>query len=321
MIKLSRLALSSIAILFGLYHAVLGLGSLANYQNQSLALLAILIYLGALFIVVLFEPALELPNWVGFVNLLVAIIVTWVMVEIINFKPDASYDTWYVGGLGTVLAIGAIRRQRASAILGMLWVTALTLIYGGPALLFTAGIIGSWLWIIVGYGSSRALESSRRAAQDYFNRSIETRRLSEIAEVYKVERQARIDATLQQAGPMLTKIQRSKGLLSESEKTKARLLEAQLRDEIRGRNLVTPELVEAVRKLRKKGVEVQLLDDGGFDAISDKERKKLISKIVKAIANVRAGKLIIRTVPSEAWRVSVVALRKDSDSPDLFERF
>lgn len=321
MIKLPRFALASIAILFGTYHAVLGLVSLFNYRSQALAVVAIVIYLAALFVVVLVGKKLELPNWVGFINLAVTVTVSLIMVGIIDFKPDASYDTWYVGGLGTLLAIGAIRRQRASAVVGMIWVTALTIIYGGMTLVFTAGIIGSWLWILVGYGSSRGLESSRRAAQDYFNRSLETRRLSEIAAVYKTERQARIESTLKLAGPMLKKIKNSKGLLSDSEKNKAKLLEAQLRDEIRGRNLAQAELVAVVRKLRKKGVEVQLLDDGGFDSISKQESQRLVSKIIKAISNIKAGKLIIRTVPGEQWRVSIVALRKESESPDLFLRF
>ena len=48
MISLSRLALAAVAILFGLYHALLGFLFLGEYQNPAFAIVGLIAYLSAL---------------------------------------------------------------------------------------------------------------------------------------------------------------------------------------------------------------------------------------------------------------------------------
>jgi hypothetical protein len=47
-IRLSRLALAAVAILFGLYHALLGFLFLGEYQNPAYAIVGLVAYLAAL---------------------------------------------------------------------------------------------------------------------------------------------------------------------------------------------------------------------------------------------------------------------------------
>ncbi|MGA7203597.1 MAG: hypothetical protein WBX27_03080, partial [Specibacter sp.] len=49
--------------------------------------------------------------------------------------------------------------------------------------------------------------------------------------------------------------------LGEAERTELSLLEAELRDQIRGRVLATPDVMQAARRARKRGVKVDILDD------------------------------------------------------------
>lgn len=318
MISLPRVALSVIAFLFGTYHGVLGLINISAYSNQQLALLSVYLYLLAIGSVVFVGQTMAIPLWLGYLSLLVTIFVTITMVQLIDFSRDLGYEAWYVGGLGTLLAIMAIRRQRILAISGMSVVTLVTVFWGGFDKFFSIGLIGSWLWVLVAYGSSRAIESSGRAAERYFNSAVESTRLGEIAKLSKAQRKTRIDSTLRVAGPLLEKISRKSGAISESDKTEAKLLEAQLRDEIRGRALIDPGLFTLIRKLRLRGVEVQLLDDGGLEGLDEQERNRIIERISLEISKVKSGKLIIRAVSGESWRVTIVALRKDAEIPDLF---
>jgi hypothetical protein len=113
---------------------------------------------------------------------------------------------------------------------------------------------------------------------------------------------------------------KSEGSLSEVEKLEARLLEAELRDSIRGRSLAQAELVQVVRALRRQGVEVQLVDDGGLEDLSAAEAEALIEEVVRLLSAVRQGRVVVRAVRGESWRITVAALRKESAIPDLFVR-
>ena len=305
MISLSRTLLALIAVLFGSYHGILGLLNLSSYSNQSWALTAIVAYFVALFITVFVKRGLAMSTWAANLNLVIASVISLVLVQLVPFGTVDGYVTWYVGGVGTLMALTAIRSHRFQAVIGMSLMSVL---------------IGSWIWLAVGIGSSYGIQSSGKAAADFFDKAVEIARSTEASSAARKERQERIDATLKGSLPLLTKIWKKEGLLSEAERKKARLLEAQLRDEIRGRALVSPKLVDAIERARKRGVEVQLLDDGGLIGLAAKEINSLSLRIANEVDKVKSGKLVIRAVPGESWRVTVVALRKNSDSPDLFLR-
>lgn len=320
MISLSRTLLALIAVLFGSYHGILGLLNLSSYSNQNWALIAIVAYFVALFITVFVKRGLAMSTWAANLNLVIASVISLVLVQLVPFGTVDGYVTWYVGGVGTLMALTAIRSHRFQAVIGMSLMSVLTIAWGGSSTIFTTGLIGSWIWLAVGIGSSYGIQSSGKAAADFFDKAVEIARSTEASSAARKERQERIDATLKGSLPLLTKIWKKEGLLSEAERKKARLLEAQLRDEIRGRALVSPKLVDAIERARKRGVEVQLLDDGGLIGLAAKEINSLSLRIANEVDKVKSGKLVIRAVPGESWRVTVVALRKNSDSPDLFLR-
>jgi hypothetical protein len=120
--------------------------------------------------------------------------------------------------------------------------------------------------------------------------------------------------------PQLELIAGSRRGLSAKQKQTAVLTEAALRDQIRGRGLTHPELVEQVRLARTRGVEVQLLDDGGFENLTEQQASDLLKSVARELQRVKAGKVVIRSVSGEDWNLSVVALRKGEERPDLFLR-
>ena len=120
--------------------------------------------------------------------------------------------------------------------------------------------------------------------------------------------------------PLLESISESNGSLSKSDRVKAQLTEAELRDQIRGRNLLSMDVVSETRSARQRGIEVQLLDDGGLDDLTDQERVPYLWEIATRLKDVKAGKVVVRAAKGDSWRVSMAAIRKESDSPDLFIR-
>ena len=120
--------------------------------------------------------------------------------------------------------------------------------------------------------------------------------------------------------PLLESISESNESLSKSDRVKAQLTEAELRDQIRGRNLLSMDVVSETRSARQRGIEVQLLDDGGLDDLTDQERVPYLWEISTRLKDVKAGKVVVRAAKGDSWRVSMAAIRKESDSPDLFIR-
>ena len=109
--------------------------------------------------------------------------------------------------------------------------------------------------------------------------------------------------------------------MSEDEKKEARLLEAALRDEIRGRGLMSDEVRAAARAARERGVEVLILDEGGVDQMSLEERRKIMGNVCEAIKVVDQGRITLRAPVGEAWRVTLVATRPGIAKPDIWLKF
>ncbi len=81
-----------------------------------------------------------------------------------------------------------------------------------------------------------------------------------------------------------------------------------------------PDLIKAAREARSRGVEVQLLDDGGFDNADPIEISTTLKKVAKELSKITAGKVVIRASQGEGWKLTMAALRKEADRPDLFLR-
>ncbi|MFD3430957.1 sensor histidine kinase [Nocardia fluminea] len=98
------------------------------------------------------------------------------------------------------------------------------------------------------------------------------------------------------ARPLLTDIAHS-AVLSEATRWECGLLEARLRDELRGGILSTPTLAQAIDLARRRGVEVLLYDDHGADNCPTDIRVALFETVTAELADTEAGQLIVRIGP------------------------
>ena len=320
MISLSSRALQFFAATFGLFHAVLGFLNLGLFQEPIYVLVALVSYATFLGLTVVFPGDLRIPNWLAALNLAVAILVPLLVFAGLGGNRPTSYTIWYVAAIGTLMAITAVRGHRAIAWFGTLFLIVEILVWGGLGVLFNSGIVGALLMVMGAQAASSELNASARLAQEFLEKASATEAATAAKSAARAEREGRITQTLAGVLPQLELIAQSRSGLNSKQKQTALLTEAALRDQIRGRALTHPGLVEQVRLARTRGVEVQLLDDGGFEELTEKQTAQLLEKVARELSNVSKGKVVIRSVSGEDWNLSMVALRKGEERPDLFLR-
>lgn len=320
MIRVPRLALTLITLGFGLYHAFLGLIYLDQYEERLPAVLALVLYTGILGITIGWSSGLRIPNWLAWINIVSVVAISILMVLALGDEYELSYTTWHVSGVATIMAITMVRGHSVLPWIGVVFMVVEILMWGGPGTIFTAGIIGALLLLVAAQAANYALTASTKAANEFRIQSLETRAAAAASAAAVREREIRVSNALKGSLPMLELIVASSGRLSMTEKKASRLAEAGLRDQIRGRMLVSKNLVHEIHEARSRGVEVQLLDDGGMDELGEAERNQLLDKAAAELSNIQSGKVVIRSVAGENWKLTIAAIRKDTDRPDLFLR-
>lgn len=320
MISLSSRALQLFAGTFGFFHAVLGFLNLGLFERPNYVVAALIIYMVFLAITVTFPGELKIPNGLAAANFAVALLVPLLVISGLGENPQTPFTIWYVAGVGTLMAITAVRGHRSIAWFGTLFLIAEILVWGGFGVLFNSGFVGALLMVMGAQAASGELEASARLAKQFKEQALATERATASQTAARIERERRITQTLAGVLPQLELIAANRKGLSSAQKQTAILTEAALRDQIRGRGLTHPELVEQVRLARSRGVEVQLLDDGGFEELTERETAELLDKVAAEVSKIKAGKVVIRSVSGEDWNLSVVALRKGEEKPDLFLR-
>ena len=320
MIKLSRAAISLFALAFGFYHGVLGLLNLEYYERPSYALFAVGIYFIGLIVSIADQPGLQLKNSKAVFGFVIALAVPLLMAA--SLAPDHrdNHSTWYVAGVATLMAIIALRQHKVLAWLGVVLMASQVLIWGGVGLLFNAGIFGALMLVAAAHAASVTLASSAKAAEDYLEQALQNSAATAAKTAARNERQLRVEQALSAALPILNKIEKLSGKLDAQEQKQALALEAMLRDQIRGRHFDSSVLLSEIAQARARGIEVQVLDDGGLDQLSESEREQLLAKVAQHVKTVTEGKLVLRSVADEKWTVSITASKPGADSPDLFIR-
>lgn len=320
MINLQRIAVTSVAILFAVFHAVLGALSWEQYDDVYLLGVSIAIYLVTLTLSVVLRSGLAM-GWALAVLVVFGAVGTAITANSgIGEGQTGTYASWYVGGMGVLLGVVAVRGQAIFAWIGAILVTLVVVGAAGVAGILTAGVIGMLVLIAAGQGTARALGRADRELAELQASEKASQIAISSAESSARERRSRLQNALELALPALSAISAKSGKLKASERAALVHLEANLRDEIRGRLLVNDEVRDAVTAARVRGIQVLLLDEGGLEALTEKERKHVLSKVAAGINSVTAGKVTVRSPRGESFVITVVATRPGTSAPDLWLR-
>jgi len=301
---------------FSLYHVVLAFFSFRNSPASVFDLVAVAVYVAATVLALWPGSTTRMESALAAGMTAVAIALPLLVAPTLDPTASNGYSTWYIAAVGTLMTIVCARSRPAFAWAGMVFLAVHTVVWAGPIALATLGVIGGLAWVgiaqllIIELGragsEARVLEAAERAATSW--RAAEEAHLS--------EREVRLDQTRAIASEMLRRIATGGSGLSDEERRECRLLEASVRDEIRGRRLLDDRVRRLVLDARRRGVTVSVLDDGGLDHTSEEESDRVLSELAQALGGIRDGvdRIVVRTASADSpSAVTVVGLRTADD--------
>ena len=318
-IGVPRLLIVGVAAMFSLYHVILGIYALGIPRSPVPVLVAMGLYLVATGLSLVPATAFRMPIWIAAFNVAVVVAIPLLVTQ--ELDPERvggnGYATWYVAAAGTLMTITSTRRRHLFAWIGIAFLVLQSLAWAGPAALGTLGVIGSVSWVAVSHVLSRGMAKATKDAQRFALAEREATDWQAAQEAHVFERQFRLGQTSSSALPMLRRIEETRGDLSAPERLECLHLEGAIRDEIRGRKLLSDSVRDAVRLARRRGATVTLLDEGGLDDLSDRELERVHNQVAEAVRATSADTLIVRTASeSSDTAVTVVGLRSATDAPD-----
>ncbi len=306
MISIKRWVAALIPLVYAFYLPVQSL-LVPGITSRLFEVLALAIYLAAVIPTLLAYRGLVVPVWQAAANLLAAFAIPALVILQRDEIGNNDIGGWMVMGTAVILTATAVRQQRLFAVLGLVVLIAEVVYIYGPLALITAGLVGAMVFVLAGLGVSRGIQSANAESDKYRER--EAQDLASIAslEATKSERTSRLQQVLGSSVPFLSLIAESKTPLSAEMKQSARLLELALRDEIRGRGLLTSAMRSEISRLRNLGVEVALLDERGTEGLAKEELDALLGQVIEALQAINSGRVTVRSPRGEAFKVTVVA--------------
>lgn len=314
MITLPRMLFLGLGALFSAYHLFLGATALSVPRSPAPAVVALVLF--ALATVLSLWPTANsrMPLWLAAFDLAVCIALPILVTSELDSSVDNGYATWHIGAVGTLMTVLAVRRRQTPAWLGVAFLAVQTAVWGGIGSLVPLGVVGSIAWVGIAVVITRALVKAGRDSRQFARAQREATEWQAAQEAHVIERQFRLRKTQNVAAPMLAEIIRTAGRLTPMQKQECRYLEQAIRDEIRGRGLLTDAVREQVMAARRRGVDVNLLDEGGLEDMSVDDLRVVLHRLADAIRDTTADKLIVRTVPhSSRVAVTVVGLSVPGD--------
>lgn len=306
MIAIRRWAVAGIPCIYLLYLPVQSL-LLPNLAGRGLELLALGIYLLAGIPTLLLYSGIRIPLFQAVINVILVSLIPILVIEQRHLSNSSELGGWMVMGITVILTATAVRQHSLLAVLGLVMLLAQVGLEYGLEGFISYGLVGAMVFVLAGLGVSRGIRRANLESDKY--RDQESATLARIAsiEAAEIARKERLQEVLSSAVPMLEKIAKATEPLSDDEKQDAVKLELSLRDEIRGKGLLTKELREEISRLRNLGVAVAVLDEGGMDDLSLEEKKAIIDRAIKELQVVVAGKVTLRSPKAETFKLTVVA--------------
>jgi hypothetical protein len=314
MISSPRFIVIGLAALFSAYHLVLALSSISVPRDPAPVVVAMVIY-AAVTAVSLWAPtAKRMPGWNAALTVAVGPVLSILVLSQLDPRAANGYATWFVAGVFTLLVITTVRGQPVFAWIGVGVTVAAIVVWADPLALIVTGVFGGAMWVAIAHALSIALVRAEQDAAQYARAGIKAAEWHANQEALLYERRRRLEQMDKLAAPMLRRIVASGGDLGADERRECLPLEAAIRDEIRGRLLLTDDVRAEVMAARRRGVHVTMLDDGGLDALPEMDRLAALAELVDVVGGIDADRLIIRTgTENSDTAVSVVGLRETGD--------
>lgn len=316
MISINRAIASILPFVYALYLPIQSM-FLPGFSSRYLEIIALVIYVYAATASLLLFRGLQLPRWQAFFNLGASLALPTLVIAQRELVDDHTVGAWVVMGTALILTATAVRQQARLALIGIAGLIGVLIVEYGQEAIATSGLAGALVFVLAGLAVSRGIARATRESEKFRAKEIETRTKIAELEAASRERQQQLSQVLGTAVPLLSVIKDSQGPLNEDLRQSAKLVEATLRDNLRGRDLLNRAMSNEVQRLRNLGVEVLILDEGGTQFLSPQERDQLLNQAVEALQVVTKGRVTIRSPKGEDFRLTVVATIPGQAQPVL----
>lgn len=227
------------------------------------------------------------------VALTVTVAVVGLGLLVVSVLPGGrpGYALWFPGFVWVPLGGLALRGHPVLALVGASMSAATTMAWAilEPGVQLEDGlyrVVSPTAVVVVTVGIAVLVQQYAVEVEKARDEQLQAARLSAGARAAEGERRSRLAQIEQLAAPVLLLLRDGDGV-DERLRTECRLLEAALRDGIRGRHLVDAAVRETLWAARTRGVDVTLLDDSGTDAgdtppaVADVVRRCLVEVVEK----------------------------------------
>lgn len=316
MISINRAIASILPFIYALYLPVQSM-NVPGFTTRYFEIAALLLYVYCSAATLLFFRGLQLPRWQAVINLVAGFALPTLVIVQRELIDDHSIGAWVVMGTALMLTGTAVRQQARLALIGLALLLGVLIVEYGQGAASTAGLAGALVFVLAGLGVSRGIARTTREMAKFKAKEVESR--SKIAEVEaaSLERQQRLSQVLGTAVPLLSVIKEMNAPLDDELRQSAKLVEATLRDNLRGRDLLNQAMSHEVQRLRNLGVEVLILDEGGTESLTPEQRDELLNKAVEKLQVVTSGRVTIRSPKAEEFKLTVVATTPGQAQPAL----
>ena len=240
----------------------------------------------------------------------------------IDFAGWPGYAAWCLGA-GAAVCCGLIARERprqawAGLVLTIIVLGMWTLDTGhNPIIILTLGA-GQLFPLVIWHLTARLSVdiTAKTAASETAGAEIAAQRRAH-RESEALMRQA-MTSVRRRVEPLLTAIADGAPITA-GMRARARMLEAELRDERRAPFFTGTRVIESARAARIRGIDVILLDDRGTgNGLTDDAQKTIINQAIRALDDARKGQVVIRLLPPRQ-RPGLLSIVTDDDILTLNE--
>lgn len=290
-------------------HVLLAVANARVYTHLAPVVVALVVQAAAAILILRDWPDARLPRWATVATTVVIGVSNLSVLLVIPGPGWPGYAAWTLGS-STMLCWGLLMRERRAAAwtgwLLLLLTSVVWVVVTGQsvvlALSMTVGHLATIaIWDLVATWSASAAKTI----------NADERRQVEVA----AERRAEGEASRLMEETMASVVERARPLLEDvaagaeltpALRTRSRLLEAELRDEIRAPCFTGTAVVEAARGARARGVEVVLLDDGSDSRTGAEAVGAVVPEVVGALSNAPGGRVVVRVLPPGRGAVATV---------------
>lgn len=301
-------------------HVILGLANLHKVTTTGPALAAMGICLLLVATICSLGKGNTLPLPAAWGVVAGVVLMDLLVNSVLLHGTHPGYGAWHAGAIQMILVAMTFRNRLRLAWLGMGLFAVLDFAasrsHGMTLVDALALVLTPVMWMVIATAVQVMLGRSRTNIEVFTAQSNESAGRLAREHARNLYRDQWIRDLEDLARPSLEAI--AGGSLSDDQRKDLALLEAELRDQIRGRVLATPEVLRAGRAARARGVKVDLLDDRKAP-LPELLREQAHKQLVEILNQATSGAVRARALPvGEQPLVTILAFDEAAPRDEIY---